>query len=187
MNKILIEFENLKQKYESLKRNLKEKCQNLSNLEKKDCDVTNESPHTLSKPLYNSFFKENIETDDLRYKSKSKLVKNGSTTPKKRSKNDPKHEDDLVMIHNKQIDLEKRLNLFETQRENENIKKKEKRDCTNDEMKSAAKELSDTICLVGKTNNAIMTQLLKHQIITYEIAVQIYEKFEPDEKELKLK
>ncbi len=98
--KILIEFEDLKQKYESLKRNLKEKCQNLSNLEKKDCDVTNESPHTLSKPLYNSFFKENIETDDLRNKSKSKLVKNGSTTPKKRSKNDPKHEDDLFMIHN---------------------------------------------------------------------------------------
>jgi hypothetical protein len=86
MNKILIEFEDLKQKYESLKRNLKEKCQNLSNLEKKDCDVTNESPHTLSKPLYNSFFKENMATDDLRNKSKSKLVKNGSTTPKKRSK-----------------------------------------------------------------------------------------------------
>jgi hypothetical protein len=53
-------------------------------------------------------------------------------------------------------------------------------------MKSTVIELSDTICLVGKTNNAIMTQLLKHQIITYEIAVQMYEKFEPDEKELKL-
>ena len=89
------------------------------------------------------------------------------------------------MIHNKQIDLEKRLNLFETQRENENIKQK-KRDCTNDEMKSAFTELLDTTSLVGKTNNAIMTQLLKHQIITYEIAVQMYEKFEPDEKELKL-
>ena len=47
-------------------------------------------------------------------------------------------------------------------------------------MKSAVTELSDTICLVGKTNNTIMTQLLKHQIITYEIAVQMYEKFEPD-------
>jgi len=53
-------------------------------------------------------------------------------------------------------------------------------------MKSAVKELSDAICLVGKTNNTIMTQLLKHQIITHEIAVQMYEKFEPDEKELKL-
>ena len=121
----------------------------------------------------------------MKNKFKSKLFKNGSTTPKKRSKNDPKHEDDLVMIHNKQIDLEKRLNLFETQRENENIKQK-KRDCTNDEMKSAFIELSDITGLVGKTNNAIMTQLLKHQIITYEIAVQMYEKFEPDEKELKL-
>jgi len=90
------------------------------------------------------------------------------------------------VIHNEQINQEKRLNLFETQRENENIKKK-KRDCTNDEMKSTVIELSDTICLVEKTNNPIMTQLLKHQIITYEIAGQIYEKFEPDEKELKLK
>jgi len=54
-------------------------------------------------------------------------------------------------------------------------------------MKSTVKELSDTICLVGKTNNAIMTQLLKHHIITFAIADQIYEKFEPDEKELKLK
>jgi hypothetical protein len=93
------------------------------------------------------------------------------------------------MIHNKQIELEKRLNLFETQRENENIKQK-KRDCTNDEMKSAFIELSffflDTTGLVEKTNNAIMTQLLKHQIITYEIAVQMYENFEPEEKELKL-
>jgi len=98
----------------------------------------------------------------MKNKFKSKLFKNGSTTPKKRSKNI-------------QIDLEKRLNLFETQREHENIKQK-KRDCTNDEMKSAVIELSDTICLVGKTNNTIMTQLLKHQIITYEIAVQMYEK-----------
>ena len=60
-------------------------------------------------------------------KSKSKLVnENDSTSPKKRFKNDPKHENDLAVIHNKQINQEKRLNLFETQRENENIKKKKR-------------------------------------------------------------
>jgi len=42
---------------------------------------------------------------------------------RKDSKTIPKHDNDLAVIHNKQINQEKRLNLFETQRENENIRK----------------------------------------------------------------
>ena len=59
MNDILTKFEGLKQEYESLKRNFRENFEKLSNLDKNVGDVTNNGVNALSKPLYNSFFKEN--------------------------------------------------------------------------------------------------------------------------------
>jgi hypothetical protein len=54
------------------------------------------------------------------------LMKMAVLHGRKDSKTIPKHDNDLAVIHNKQINQEKRLNLFETQRENENIKKKKR-------------------------------------------------------------
>ena len=52
-------MEDLKQENESLKLDLKEKSREIRNLEKKNCDVTNDNVHALEKPLYSSLFKNN--------------------------------------------------------------------------------------------------------------------------------
>jgi hypothetical protein len=50
-------MEDLKQENESLKLDLKEKSREIRNLEKKNCDVTNNHIYALEKPQYSSFFK----------------------------------------------------------------------------------------------------------------------------------
>ena len=60
LSDILNKFESLKNENESLKLDLKEKYQKISNLEKKYGDVTN-LEKTSQKPLYNSLFKEKID------------------------------------------------------------------------------------------------------------------------------
>jgi len=52
-------MEDLKQENESLKLDLKEKSREIRNLEKKNCDVTNDNAYALEKPLYSSLFKNN--------------------------------------------------------------------------------------------------------------------------------
>jgi hypothetical protein len=54
LNDILNKF---KQENESLKKNLNEKYEKLSNFERSFCNVRSINVNALSKPLYNSFFK----------------------------------------------------------------------------------------------------------------------------------
>ena len=76
VNDIFTKFKDLKQENTSLKRDLKDKCIKLRNLEIKYCDVTNDSVHALAKPLYNSFFNSEImlknQNDGLNQLKKSK-------------------------------------------------------------------------------------------------------------------
>jgi hypothetical protein len=60
LNDILTKFEGLKQEYESLKRNLRENFEKLSNLDKNVGDVTNNGVNALSKPLYIIVFSKKI-------------------------------------------------------------------------------------------------------------------------------
>ena len=60
LNDILNKFESLKNENESLKLDLKEKYQKISNLEKNYGDVIN-LEKTSQKPLYNSLFKAKID------------------------------------------------------------------------------------------------------------------------------
>ena len=59
VNDILKKLEDLKIENESLKLELKEKSQEIRNLENKNCDVTNDNVYALEKPLYSSLFKNN--------------------------------------------------------------------------------------------------------------------------------
>ncbi len=52
LNDVLKKVEDLKQDNELLKSELKAKCIEIRNLEKKNFDVTNESVHVLAKPIY---------------------------------------------------------------------------------------------------------------------------------------
>jgi len=61
LNNILASFIGLKEENESLKSVLKDKCRDLSNINKKSYHVTDYNVKALTKPLYNSFF-ENCES-----------------------------------------------------------------------------------------------------------------------------
>jgi hypothetical protein len=68
LNDVLKKVEDLKQENELLKSELKGKCIEIRNLEKKNCDVTNDSVHLLAKPLYNSFLKKKVRMNQLKLK-----------------------------------------------------------------------------------------------------------------------
>ena len=61
LNVILNELENLKCENILLKSQLKAKCLKMNNSSNKICDVTNDYVHALEKPLYSSFFKQNMK------------------------------------------------------------------------------------------------------------------------------
>ncbi len=66
LNDIIYQYEELKQENKVLKLNFNEKCQELSNLRKKCCDVTYSNDYTPVKPLYNSFFKSNERSNETK-------------------------------------------------------------------------------------------------------------------------
>ncbi len=69
LNDILNKHQDLKQENVSLKLMLKEKSLKLSNLNKKSCDVTIDNVHAFTKPSYNSFFKTNNFSDQLKIRT----------------------------------------------------------------------------------------------------------------------
>ena len=125
LNNIICELEVLKLENQSLRSNLKVKCQEIENLNKKYCDVTNDSVHALLKPAYNAFFKindqkelnkndlcnqknskehvkyENIDKDDQVWFNNKKCTEN-NFKPSNIQKS-------KVKIHQKQINFENKI------------------------------------------------------------------------------
>jgi hypothetical protein len=112
LNDILTKFEGLKQEYESLKRNFRENFEKLSNLDKNVGDVTNNGVNALSKPLYNSFFKENKHISYNTNKS-SQTIRNKKIT------NDDNESMDQKLTNNKSNVKRNGLNIEKIHYENE--------------------------------------------------------------------
>jgi hypothetical protein len=131
LNDVLKKVEDLKQENELLKSELKGKCIEIRNLEKKNCDVTNDSVHLLAKPLYNSFFKKKsqnesakiernilkdmkiiVSTDDSGIDDEIDGNDNVISINKYKS-NSKRSNQNLAIIQNKQIEIEIKLNHLE--------------------------------------------------------------------------
>jgi len=112
LSDILTKFEGLKQESEPLKRNFRENFEKLSNLDKNVGDVTNNGVNALSKPLYNSFFKENKHISYNTNKS-SLTIRNKKIT------NDDNESIDQKLTNNKSKSKRNGLNIEKIHFENE--------------------------------------------------------------------
>ena len=131
LNDVLKNVEDLKQENELLKSELKQKCIEIRNLEKKNCDVTNDNVHLLAKPLYNSFFKKKCQNESAKIERNilkdtkiivstddsgidDKINGNDNVIPVNRYKpNSKRSNQNLAILQNKQIEKEIKLNHLE--------------------------------------------------------------------------
>ncbi len=107
LNEILHEYEDLKWEVMSLKSQLKEKCLQLNDLTKKNCDVTNNHIYALEKPQYSSFFKHTKCTN-----SNSTNEKTRNVYSKRKLTRNNIGEDDSVMV-----EIEEQLKYFKEELE----------------------------------------------------------------------
>jgi len=141
LNEILHEYEDLKWEVMSLKSQLKEKCLQLNDLTKKNCDVTNNHIYALEKPQYSSFFKHTKCTN-----SNSTNEKTRNVYSKRKLTRNNIGEDDSVMV-----EIEEQLKYFK-----EELEKQKK---FNDEIAKNLSEQSTELEQIGKLGDYIMNDL----------------------------
>jgi hypothetical protein len=120
LNCVLNKMEDLKQENESLKSDLRNKCLEIRFLENKFCDVTNDSVHVLTKPLYNSFFKKKNQNESAKIEPKKQTetkytVQNGDSGLDDETEFDDDGiiDNKYISILNKQKEIEKKLKEME--------------------------------------------------------------------------
>ena len=141
MNEIVHEYENLKWEIVSLKSQLKEKCLQLNDLTKKNCDVTSSHIYALEKPQYSSFFKHTKWTN-----SNSKNEKTENMYSKRKLARSNIDEDDSVMV-----EIKNQLKYFK-----EELEKQKK---FNDEIAKKLAKHSTDLEQIGKLGDFIMNDL----------------------------
>jgi len=208
LNDILNKFEDLKQKYDSLEKNFKEKYGKQSNLDKTVCDVIKNNINKTSKPLYNSFFTKSKHLTDTKIKSdytikakevvKSESIVLKSIKPKGIELNSQTNntilknvEDDqkdikLVPIAKKQESIEKNLNNQIIDKMTQNplragTVKNDIENCCN-HRNETDKHIINCIYLHEKTTDTtskILQSMISDKLVAYTFMIRVFEKLGP--------
>jgi hypothetical protein len=111
LSEIIVLMEDLKSENKSLKTELKEKAMELSNLKKKSCDVKRDAVHALEKPLYSSFFNQEIKY--------SNDTKTNARCPREKKENNSDSGIDDDSNYNDRVELNKLKSKPKTKKQQE--------------------------------------------------------------------